>query len=140
VTAASPSSGTPEATALAATSAWLSYDTRVDHRPNDTARRLALPWLAPQLRRGVLGFAGGAPPGAQWSDWSAHHARATVESQLGSDDHPPDVAGTAWRQVIAAVRLHGDGGWTATLRQTLFVQLRLIDGRWLVSDVRTQRD
>jgi hypothetical protein len=129
--------GTPDAAALAATAAWLAYDTRVDRRPNDTARRLALPWLAPAMRRQILAFTSSADAGADWAQWSGRHAHATVEPHLGSDDHPPDDDGTAWRQVVATVTLHGDGGWTSTLQRTVFVQLSLVDGHWLVTDLQT---
>lgn len=129
--------GTPDAAALAATTAWLSHDTRVDARPNDTARRLALPWLAPALRRQVLAFTSAAAPGAEWAQWSSRHAHATVVPELGGDDHPPDTADTAWRQVVATINLRGDAGWTDTVQRTIFVQLGLVDGRWLVTDLRT---
>jgi hypothetical protein len=127
---------TPDGVALVATRAWLSFDTRVDQRPNDTARRLALPWLAPGLRQEVESFTGAAAPGAEWADWTARHAWATVGVEPGGDDHPPDGPQTAWRQVLAVVTLHGDGGWTASQRYAEFLQLQLVDGRWLVADLR----
>jgi len=135
-TASLPVPGSVEASAVAATRSWLSYDTRVDHRPNDTAKRLALPWLAPALRQQVVGFSSTTDPGADWATWTAHHAHAGVEVQVGGDDHPADTASTASRQVRATVSLQGDAGWTASLQRTVFVQLTSIDGAWLVSDLR----
>jgi hypothetical protein len=129
--------GTPDAAALGAVTAWLSYDTRIDTRPNDTARRLALPWLAPALRHQVLAVGGDAAAGATWARWTAHRARARVTARLGGDDHPADTADDAWRQVEAAVTLTGDGGWSAQFRQTTFVQLVRISGHWLVGAVQT---
>ena len=125
--------------ALEVTRAWLSYDTRVDHRPNDTARRLALPRLSPALRAEVTGFdtAAAAAPDAQWQDWTRRHAWATVTVALGGDDHPPDAADTAWRQVAATITLHGDQQWTDTVQQTEFVRLTSVQGSWLASRVTT---
>jgi len=125
--------------ALEVTRAWLSYDTRVDHRPNDTARRLALPRLSPQLRAEVTGFdtAAAAAPDAQWQDWTRRHAWATVTVALGGDDHPPDTADTAWRQVAATITLHGDQQWTDTVQQTEFVRLASVQGAWLATRMTT---
>jgi hypothetical protein len=140
---AAPGASEADAVALAVTTAWLSYDTRVDGRPNDTARRLALRFLTPALRRQVSGFVPTTGPGAQWEDWTRRHAHATVGSRLGHDDHPPDSAQVAYRQVVATVTLRGDGGWVLVQRPTLFVELTRIPaasptpGAWLVSDVRS---
>jgi hypothetical protein len=125
--------------ALEVTRAWLSYDTRVDHRPNDTARRLALPRLSPALRAEVTGFdtAAAAAPDAQWQDWTRRHAWATVTVALGGDDHPPDTADTAWRQVAATLTLHGDQQWTDTVQQTEFVRLTSVQGTWLATRITT---
>jgi len=126
---------TPDAAALAVTTAWFSWDTRVDGRPNDTARRLAPPWLAPALRRQVLAFTSDAAPGAEWAGWTARHARATVAVALGGDDHPPDGPTQAWRQVGATIALVGDAGWTATVERTVFVRLEEIGGLWFAADL-----
>jgi hypothetical protein len=135
-----PAPGTAEEAALAVVTAWFSYDTRVDTRPNDTARRLALPWLAPDLRQQVITYSTGTGPGASWESWAARHAWGTVAAGLGGDDHPPDTVGTAQRQVVATVTLHGDDGWTTTLRRTCFLHLDLLSGRWLVTDLQTSED
>jgi hypothetical protein len=142
--AGSPASGSAalspiDRAALEVTRAWLSYDTRVDHRPNDTARRLALPRLSPALRAEVTGFdtAAAAAPDAQWQDWTRRHAWATVSVALGGDDHPPDTADTAWRQVAATITLHGDQQWTDTVQQTEFVRLTSVQGTWLASRITT---
>lgn len=121
--------------AQAATRAWLSYDTRIDHRPNDTARRLALPLLTPAFQSQILAFTPAAAAGADWDDWSSHHAYATVSSRLGGDDHPADTPATAWRQVIATITLHGDQGWTRTEQQTQFLQLAHTPPGWRVAQL-----
>lgn len=133
-----PPGSTADDVALSAVRAWLSYDTLVDHRPNDTARRLALPWLAPPLRQQVLAFASDADPGADWGLWTRHRARAAVTTELGGDDHPPDTAASAWRQVTATVRLRGADGWTVDFQKIEFIQLVLVGDRWLVADLRTE--
>jgi len=130
-----PRAGTPDAVAIAATTAWFSWDTRIDHRPNDTVRRLALDRLAPALRRQVLTFTSDADPGAQWAGWSARHATATVSAAIGGDDRPPDDPAQAWRQVDATIALHGDGGWTDDVGRTVFVRLERVAGHWLVTDL-----
>lgn len=124
---------TPDDVAQAAARAWLSYDTRVDRRPNDTTRRLALPLLTPAFRAQILAFTSSVAPGAEWDDWTSRHAYATVTTQLGGDDHPPDTPTTAWRQVIATITLHGDQDWTATQQQTQFLQLTRTAQGWRVA-------
>ena len=128
--------GTPDAAALAVTEAWFRYDTRVDHRPNDTARRLALTWLAPAMRRQVLTFTSTADPGAEWAGWTAQHAWAGVDARPGGDDRPADQDDAACRQVIAVITLHGDGGWTAEVRRTVFLRLARMDHQWLVTGLQ----
>ncbi|HEX2807175.1 MAG TPA: hypothetical protein VHN80_13510 [Kineosporiaceae bacterium] len=131
------SAGGADEVALSAVRAWLSYDTRLDHRPNDTAARLALPWLTPALREQVLSLPRGSTSDVEWQDWTRHHAQATVQVALGGDDHPPDNSAVAWRQVTATMVLHGNDGWRTTLRQVEFLQLTGRDGRWLVAGVVT---
>jgi hypothetical protein len=128
--------GTPDAAALAVTAAWFRYDTRVDHRPNDTARRLAMAWLAPAMRRQVLTFTSTTDPGAEWISWTARHAWASVGARPGGDDHPADLPDAAWRQVLAKITLHGDDGWTAEVRRTVFLHLARMDGQWLVTGLQ----
>lgn len=127
--------GGPDEVALAATRAWFSWDTRVDRRPNDTARRLALEWLTPTLRRQVVDFRSEASPGADWEDWARRHAHAGVTTRLGGDDRPPDGADTTYRQVIAVITLQGDKGWRAVQERTVFLRLVLDSGRWRVAEV-----
>lgn len=138
-TSAGDTRRTPDAVALAAVQAWLSWDTTVDRRPNDTARRLALIWVTPQLRRQVLRVAGESAPGAEWQEWTRRHARATVTVTLGADDHPPDSPTTAYRQVVATITLRGDAGWTRTVQRTVFLELAPAGDRWLVDKITTSR-
>jgi len=123
--------------ALSATRAWLSYDTVIDQRPNDTAKRSALAWLSPTLARQVTAYTSATSPDAQWQEWRRHQAHATVTAEIGGDEHPPDTSQDAWRQVHATVTLHGRDGWISTVQVIDFVHLRLIAGRWLVADLTT---
>jgi hypothetical protein len=125
----------PDEVALAATRAWFSWDTRVDRRPNDTARRLALGWLTPTLRGQVVDFRSEASPGADWEDWARRHAHASVIARLGGDDRPPDGADVTYRQVIAVITLQGDKGWKAVQERTVFLRLALDSGRWRVAEI-----
>jgi hypothetical protein len=123
--------------ARGAVQAWLSYDTTVDQRPNDTARRLAIPWLTPALGRQVTTFTGPAAPDQQWQQWTRHHARAAVSVSVGGDEHPADTSDEAWRQTRATIKLRGDDGWVSSLHEIQFVHLRQIGRRWLVADLLT---
>jgi hypothetical protein len=120
------------------TVAWLSYDTRLDRRPNDTARRLASGGMTPTLRHQVITVAGAAPPDAQWQDWTRRHAYATVQATLTGDEHPPDTTRSALRQVMATITLHGNDGWTSTVQQVEFLSLTLVDRQWRVASVTSQ--
>jgi hypothetical protein len=126
---------TPDDIAQAAARAWLSYDTRIDHRPSDTARRLALPLLTPAFRAQTLAFTPAAAPGAEWDDWTSRHAYAIVSTRLGGDDHPPDTPAAAWRQITATITLHGDQSWTAIQQQTQFLQLTHTAQGWRVAQL-----
>jgi hypothetical protein len=125
----------PDEVALAATRALFSWDTRVDRRPNDTARRLALTWLAPSLRQQVIDFRSESSPGADWEAWVRRHARARVTAVLGAEDRPADGGDSAYRQVLAVIALEGDGGWRATERRTVFLRLTRDSGRWSIAEI-----
>lgn len=135
-TAPPPPTATADDIALATSRAWLSYDTRLDRRPNDTALRLALPLLTPQLRQQLQAYTPAAAPGVDWDTWTSHHAHATVAVRLGGDDHPPDTPTTAWRQVLATVTLRGDPGWSGeVLRVSQFLQLARTPQGWRVAQL-----
>lgn len=130
-----PVEGPADTVALTTVRAVLSWDTRVDTRPNDTVRRLALGWLTPGLRRETSTFAGDSAPGAEWDEWTRRHARADVDVRLGGDEHPPDTTSAVHRQVHAIITLRGDGGWTTVQRRTLFLRLALTGGFWRVDEI-----
>ena len=130
-----PPNATPDTVAMATTRAWLSYDTRIDQRPNDTARRLALPLLTSTLRQQILAHAPNAAAGATWDNWTRRHAYATVTVRIGSDDRPADTTTSAWRQVQATLTLHGDQGWTETQQQTQFLELARTPLGWRVAQL-----
>ena len=132
----SPAAGAgPDDVALGAVRAWLSYDTRVDAGPDATTRRLALPFLAPDLRRAVEGRQTQAAPGADWDGWARRHATAAVAVRIDGDDHPPDGPDEALRQVAADVVLRGDGGFTAEQHLTQFLRLVRTAEGWRVAEV-----
>jgi len=126
---------TPDDVALDAVRAWLSYDTRVDAGPDATTRRLALQFLAPDLRRAAEGRQPQAAPGADWDGWARRHATAAVTVRIDGDDHPPDGADEALRQVAADVVLRGDDGFTAEQHLTQFLRLVLTAEGWRVAEV-----
>jgi hypothetical protein len=146
-TASPPASATPapspapapqtpaaaDAVALAAVQAALAWDTRLDHRPNDTIRRLALAYLTPALRKAVLTMSADTDPGHDWADWTRRHAHAAVTVRLGTEDHPDDTNATAYRQVLATITLTGDDGWQSQRDYTAFLRLDTASNSWHVS-------
>jgi hypothetical protein len=129
----------PDAVALAGVQALEQFDTAVDVDPNDTARRAAAAgWLTPAFAQQVRTYRPVAAPGATWSEWAAHRAYVQVTTSLAGDEHPPDSATTAHRQV--AVQLHpvGRDGWTGPAQAAMsFVTLSLLDGQWRLASAQT---
>lgn len=122
--------------ALAGVRAWFSYDTGVDSDPNGTAER-ASAWLTPSFAVQVRRSRPVAAPGAQWNGWAAHRAYLRVTTSLGGDDHPPDTAASAVRQVIAVLRPVGRDGWRGPVsRQVVFVVLARARGDWRVAGIQ----
>jgi hypothetical protein len=113
-----------------------SADTTIDTDPNATARR-AVTWLDPAFAAQVRAFPPIQAPGAQWAQWASHRAALRVSTRLGGDEHPPDTATTAYRQVLATVAPVGRDGWTGPLlHQVWFVTLTRVHGRWLLASSR----
>jgi hypothetical protein len=126
-----------DAVALMAVRALKQSDTAVDADPNDTARR-AIGWLTPTFAGQVRAYPPIGGPGAQWNTWAAHQAYLDVTTSLAGEDHPPDTATTAYRQVVAVLRPVGRDGWHGDpVRQVVFASLARIDGRWRLDREQT---
>jgi hypothetical protein len=114
-----------------------SADTTIDTDPNATARR-AVTWLDPAFAAQVRAFPPIQAPGAQWAQWASHRAALRVTARLGGDEHPPDTASTAYRQVLATVTPVGRDGWRGPVQQQVwFVSLTRTAGRWLLASARS---
>jgi hypothetical protein len=140
VPAASTVNGTDaNAVALAGVQALEQFDTAVDADPNSTAARAAAAgWLTPGFASQVRDYPPVAAPGAQWTEWASHRAYVQVATSLGGDQHPPDSATTARRQVIAQLTPVGRDGWTGPTQTAVsFVTLSLLDGQWRLAGAQT---
>jgi hypothetical protein len=127
------------AVAQAGVQALEQFDTAVDADPNSTAARAAAAgWLTPGFASQVRDYPPVAAPGAQWTEWASHRAYVRVTTSLGGDEHPPDSATTARRQVTAQLTPVGRDGWTGPTKQAIsFVTLSLIDGQWRLAGAQT---
>ncbi len=101
---------TANAAAVAGVKAIESSDTAVDIDPHDAVQRAAV-WLTPAFAAQVKAYPPVAAPGATWNTWSTHRAYVVVTTRLGGDEHPPDTATTAYRQVLAVLHPIGRDGW-----------------------------
>lgn len=109
--------------ALAGVTALLSSNTTIDADANATFWRNRA-WLTDAFARQVRDAPPIAGPGAQWNTWAAHRAVLHVATTVGGDEHPPDTATTAWRQIIATITPTGPGGWhAAAFTRAVFVAL-----------------
>jgi hypothetical protein len=128
-----------DAVALAGSITAAMSDTALDSQPETTTQRAARAgWFTPAFAKANLnaGTLPG-PPGAQWNSWTAHRAYLRVTGILGSDDHPPDTATTAARQVIVTLTPIGRDGWRgAPITQVEAVRLNLLAGAWRIDDVQ----
>jgi hypothetical protein len=129
----------PDAVALAGVQALEQFDTAVDADPNDTARRAAAAgWLTPAFAQRVRTYRPVAAPGVTWSDWAAHRAYVQVTTSLAGDEHPPDSATTAHRQVAVQLNPVGRDGWTGPTQAVMtFVTVSLLDGQWRLASAQT---
>lgn len=86
-------------------------DTRLDHRPNDAARRAAA-YATPRLGSRLLSNEPIGAPGVRWTELVRHHGWSTVASQLGGiGEATPTTATSATRAVTPIPTDHGDDGW-----------------------------
>ena len=131
ITAPTPgTASTANAAALFGVRAIESADTAVDADPHDTVQRAAL-WLTPAFAAQVRAFPPVAAPGATWNSWAAHRAYVVVTTRLGGDEHPPDTATTAYRQVLAVLHPVGRDGWHgAAVTAVVSVSLAKVGRQW----------
>lgn len=123
--------------ALAGVRATEGSDTTVDADPNDTMRRAA-EWLTPAFAARARAYPPVSVPGAVWNSWAAHRAYLRVTVSLAGDDHRPDSAGAAYRQVVAVLHPVGRDGWRGRpLTRVVFVSLATVRGQWRLAAERS---
>lgn len=89
------------------------WDSELDRRPNDAARRAAA-YVTPRLRARMLSGEPDGPPGQRWTGLVRHHGWTTVTTELGGlGENPPTTVGTAVRAVTPVPVDHGTDGWTS---------------------------
>lgn len=89
------------------------WDTVLDRRPNDAARRAAA-YATPELRSRMLAAEPDGPPGERWNALVSHHGWTTVTTRLGGlGENSPTSATTATRAVTPVLVDHGTDGWTS---------------------------
>lgn len=121
---------TANTAALFGVKAIESSDTTVDTDPHDTVARAAV-WLTPGFAAQVKAFPPVAAPGAAWNGWAAHRAYVVVTARMGGDEHPPDTATTAYRQVIAVLHPTGRDAWHGTaVTAVVSVSLAKVGRQW----------
>jgi hypothetical protein len=108
----------------------------------DTSQYQAELRSAPFLTAGYLASLKANPPvaapGAQWNDWTSHHATTAVATLAEHDDQPIDSPTQARRQWGITVTPHGRDGWTGTpVTATVFVTMSRAgtESPWLVSAI-----
>lgn len=125
----------PDAVAVAALTALYSYDTTVDRRPADAARR-ARPWLSASFRSSITSLPPQSGPGATWSTWAAHRAIVHTTVTPGSDARPDNLATRTYRQYLVTLTPRGRDGWRGPARRiTVFLALDRTTTGWAVSTV-----
>lgn len=115
------------------------WDTAIDHRPNDAAKRAARLATA-GFRHKMLDGAPVAAPGAHWTTLAQHHGWTTVTAQLGGLGEPPSDSPTgAWRVVTTTATPRGPHRWRGTPMTTTYA-IQLVRTRpgnpWYVTDYR----
>lgn len=128
----------PDAVAKAALSVMYASDTRIDTTPHDATVR-ATPYLTPTYAAVLKEAQPHAAPGAQWQNWTDHHAYTTADVTSAEDaGRPADTATDAYRQYTVAATAHGDDGYRDTEQVgTAFVQLTRTNGKpWKVSTLQ----
>jgi hypothetical protein len=130
----------PDAVATAALAVMYASDTQTDTTPHDATVRAA-PYLTPTYAAELEDAQPHAAPGAQWQNWTDHHAYTTATITPAQDSgRPADTATTAYRQYTVAATAHGDNGYRDTEQVgTAFVQLTRTGGKpWRVGTLQIQ--
>lgn len=118
------------------------WDTRLDRRPNDAARR-AVGYATPTLRGTMLAGEPEAGPGTRWAALAEHHGWTTVRTESGGlGEKPPTTITRAVRSVTPVSIDHGTDGWTSYPESpgTYIVTLQRTgkDRSWAVSSYTIQ--
>lgn len=100
-------------TALAFAINAETWDSRIDHRPNDAGHRAAN-LATDKLSDEMTGTEPKAAPGADWEKLADHHGYTTVKATPGGfGKPPPDTKTKAIRGItIEKQAMHGDHHWT----------------------------
>jgi hypothetical protein len=128
-----------DAVAIGGAAAVASVDTAVDADPNSPAVRAARAgWFtAAYAKANIEAGPLPGPPGVQWNEWVAHRAFARVSARLGGDDHPPDGASVAARQVQVTQTPIGRDGWRGAQVVTFeAVVLRMTTKGWRIDAIQ----
>lgn len=89
------------------------WDSALDRRPNDAARRAAA-YATPRFRSEMLAGEPDGLPGERWNALVSHHGWTTVTARLGGlGQDPPTTATSAMRAVTPVPVDHGTDGWTS---------------------------
>lgn len=89
------------------------WDTELDRRPNDAARRAAAYATTPFRNRLLFGEPSGSP-GARWTELVSHRGWTTATTRLGGLGESQATTNTAAvRAVTPAPVDHGTDGWTS---------------------------
>jgi hypothetical protein len=132
----------PDAVAAAFVVRLELWDTELDRRPNDAARRAA-PYATPQLRAQLLSATPEGAPGNRWDVLVRHRGWTTVTTESGGIGEDPPTSDTAAVRAVTPVPVdHGVDGWTSSPDPpgTYIVKLsRVGKGRpWSVSSYTIQ--
>lgn len=89
------------------------WDSELDRRPNDAARRAAA-YATPALRTRMLSGEPDGSTGARWTGLVRHRGWSTVTARLGGiGESPPTTSTRAVRSVTPVPVDHGTDGWTS---------------------------
>lgn len=89
------------------------WDSNLDRRPNDAARRAAA-YATPEFRARMLAGEPRGSPGERWTVLVSHHGWTTVTAELGGiGENPPTTTRAAVRPVTPVPVDHGADGWTS---------------------------
>lgn len=129
----------PSSVADAVAATVFGWDTRIDHSPQDAARR-AVGWMTPQLaaRTRAAATAGG---GAAWDALAAHHGW-TSTTVRADPEYPATTTSTgAVRRVVVTVTPHtADKAQLPGQSWLVLVTLQRAGHAWQVAQVLPQPD